>query len=91
MKRDFKFCEVFIGGGVNFPFLAYCWAFYNEIDGVFPIRGLTLQMMADACAYVQANEPECPWAGGDTDDRTSACAVVLKQNPQLKNPYEQRQ
>ena len=82
---NWKVCQVYVGGGVNFEFLSYCWAFYNEIDGVYPIKGLTLQKMADACSWVQKNEPH--WCGGDSDDRISACNVLLASNPDLKDPY----
>ena len=82
----FQFAEVYNGGGVNFQFLSYCWAFYGP-DGVYPIEGLTLQQMADACAFVEANEPDLSWGGGDTEDRCSACNVLLSTNPELKNPY----
>ena len=93
MEKHWKHCEVFVGGGVNFPFLAYCWAFYNEIDGVYPIKGLTLNAMAKACAYVEENngleeETGFDWGGGDTEDRCNACRVLIRQNPDLKNPYE---
>ena len=83
----FQFAEVYNGGGVNFQFLSYCWAFYGP-DGVYPIEGLTLQQMADACAFVEANEPDLSWGGGDTEDRCSACNVLLSTNPELKNPYK---
>ena len=74
------------GGGVNFQFLSYCWAFYNPIDGIYPVEGLTLDAMAKACAFVEASDPE--WEGGGTEDRCSACRVLLQQNPHLKSPYE---
>ena len=32
-----------------FQFLSYCWAFYNPIDGVYPVEGLTLEAMNKAC------------------------------------------
>ena len=83
----FQFAEVYNGGGVNFQFLSYCWAFYGP-DGAYPIEGLTLQQMADACAFVEANEPDLSWGGGDTEDRCSACNVLLSTNPELKNPYK---
>ena len=85
-QKTWRFTETYVGGGVNFPFLSYCWAFYNPIDGVFRIEGLTLDAMAKACAFVEANDPE--WCGGDTEDRCSACSVLLQQNPNLKFPYE---
>ena len=82
--RRWKICQIYNGGGVNFQFLSYCWAFYGP-EGVYPIKGLTLQQMADACAFVQSLEPN--WCGGDTDDRLSACKVLLSKNPELSNPY----
>ena len=83
--NEWKWANVYIGGGVNFEFLSYCWAFYNDLDGCFPIEGLTLDAMAKACAFVEANDPD--WCGGDSDDRCSACNVLLQQNPHLKSPY----
>jgi hypothetical protein len=88
-KREWKHSNIYIGGGVNFEFLSYCWAFYNPIDGTYPIEGLTLDAMAKACANVEANGgPHFEWSGGDTDDRCGACEVLLQQNPDLKNPYD---
>ena len=90
MAKQWTVAEVYIGGGVNFPFLSYCWAFYNETDGTYPIKGLTLEAMAKACAYIQANNgtEEFPWNGGDTEDRINACKRVVEENPELKDPYE---
>ena len=72
--------EIFIGGGVNFEFLSYCWAFYNPIDGVYPIEGLTLEAMNKACRYVEdVGHPDgYEWGKGDTDDRTDSDDSVLR-------------
>ena len=83
--------EIFIGGGVNFEFLSYCWAFYNPIDGVYPVqKGLPLDAMNKACRYIaDVGHPDgYEWGGGDTDDQASALQVLLIQNPELKNPYD---
>ena len=82
---QWKTCSVYTGGGVNYEFLSYCWSYYNEQDGLYPIKGLTLDAMAKACALVEAADSD--WCEGDTDDRLSACHVLLHQNPELKNPY----
>ena len=83
--HKYKICQIYNGGGVNFEFLSYCWSFYGP-EGIYPIKGLTLQQMADACSFVENLEPE--WCSGDTDDRLSACKVLLANNPELPNPYE---
>ena len=84
-KDEWVICQIYKGGGVNFPFLSYCWAFYGP-DGVYPIDGLSLEMMNEACQLVEAAEPD--WCGGDTDDRLSACKVLLAKFPYLSNPYD---
>ena len=72
-------------------FVTYCWTFYGPTDGIYPIKGLTIEMMVLACAWVtengRPNDPEWPYQGGDTDDRLSACEALLMQNPTLASPY----
>jgi len=85
--HKYKWCHIKNWcGGVNFEFLSYCWSFYNPSDGVYPIDGLSLEMMNEACQLVEAAEPD--WCGGDTEDRLSACKVLLAKFPHLSNPYD---
>ena len=55
-------------------FLDYVWSFYNTEDGLYPIEGITKQMILDAswlylqmCCY--PSMPEYEWGDGDTTDR----------------------
>lgn len=65
-------------------FCKYCWSFYGP-DGVFAIDGLTFDQMFSACMFVFIHEPS--WCGGDSEDRFTACKVLLGMYPQLRNPY----
>ncbi len=62
-------------------FLDYVWSFYNTEDGLYPIEGITKQMVLDAswlylqmCAY--PSQPES-WGDGDTTDREHVRDIIL--------------
>ena len=62
-------------------FLDYVWSFYNTEDGLYPIEGITKQMVSDAswlylqmCAY--PSQPES-WGDGDTTDREHVRDIIL--------------
>ena len=62
-------------------FLDYVWSFYNTKDGLYPIEGITKQMVLDAswlylqmCAY--PSQPES-WGDCDTLDREHVRDIIL--------------
>ena len=65
-------------------FLDYFWMFYGPA-GVYPIKGLTLEMAYKACRMTAALDPE--FIGLDSDDRISACSMCCGMYG-LPDPYE---
>lgn len=48
------------------PFVEYCWSFYNPDDGIYPIKGLTVQMVVSGCRARMVHSGFCD---GDSTDR----------------------
>ena len=62
-------------------FLDYVWSFYNTKDGLYPIEGITKQMVLDAswlylqmCAYPSQPESCCD---GDSVDSENVRDIIL--------------
>jgi len=56
------------------PFVQYCWSFYNPEDGIYPIKGLTVQMLVSGCRA----RMDCPaFCNGDSIDREWVRDYVL--------------
>ena len=62
-------------------FIDYVWSFYNTKDGLYPIEGITKEMILEAswlylqtCAY--PSQPES-WGDGDTVDREHVRDIIL--------------
>ena len=62
-------------------FLDYVWSFYNTDNGLYPIEGITKEIILDAswlylqmCAY--PSQPES-WGDGDTTDREHVRDIIL--------------
>ena len=63
-------------------FIDYVWSFYNTKDGLYPIEGITKEMILDAswlylqmCCYPSMSEYS--WGDGDTLDREHVRDIIL--------------
>ena len=68
-------------------FIDYVWSFYNPNTGLYPIEGITKEMILNAswlylqmCTY--PSMPEYSWGDGDTLDREHVRDIIL-ENPQF--------
>ena len=55
-------------------FVEYCWSFYNPEDGIYPIKGLTVQMLVSGCRARMVHSGFCD---GDSIDREWVRDYVL--------------
>ena len=62
-------------------FLAYVDSFYNEKNGIYPIKGLTNDMIFTATLkYVSSQTKDYTWGGGDSLDRERVRDIILTDN-----------
>ena len=64
-------------------FISYVDSFYNEKDGIYPIKGMTNSMVIKGVqTYItQIGESESlEWGGGDSLDRERVRDIILKDN-----------
>ena len=62
-------------------FLAYVDSFYNEKSGLYPIKGLTNDMIFTATLkYVSSQTKNYTWGGGDSLDRERVRDIILADN-----------
>ena len=64
-------------------FVAYVDDFYNEKSGIYPIKGMTNQMVINGVqSYItQIGESESlEWGGGDSLDRERVRDIILADN-----------
>ena len=62
-------------------FLAYVDSFYNEKNGIYPIKGLTNDMIFTATLkYVSSQTKDYTWGGGDSLDRERVRDIILADN-----------
>ena len=62
-------------------FVSYVWSFYNHVDGVYPIEGLTKDMVVDATKkYIAHLRDDITWGGGDSIDRERVRDIILEDN-----------
>ena len=65
-------------------FLAYVDSFYNEKNGIYPIKGLTNDMIINATQkYITSQTKDYTWGGGDSVDRERVCRIILADNDVL--------
>ena len=69
-------------------FIDYVWSCYNSKDGIYPMEGLTREMIINASwLYIQMctypSFPNMNWGDGDTLDREQV-RDILKDKYQLK-------
>ena len=59
-------------------FVAYVDSFYNEKNGIYPIKGLTNDMIFTATLkYVSSQTKDYTWGGGDSLDRERVRDIIL--------------
>ena len=65
-------------------FIDYVWSFYGANDALYPIKGLTKRMIAEAswlylqmCSYPAF--PHMNWGDGDSLDREHVRDIVLEK------------
>ena len=62
-------------------FIAYVDSFYNAETGIYPIKGLTNDMIFTATLkYVTSQTKDCTWGGGDSVDRERVRDIILADN-----------
>ena len=68
-------------------FIEYVWSFYNSDDGLYPIEGITKEMILTVswlylqmCCY--PSFPHYTWGDGDSLDREHVRDILLK-SPQF--------
>ena len=65
-------------------FIAYVDSFYNEKDGLYPIKGMTNQMVITAVQkYITQlgdRTDAASWGGGDSLDRERVRDIILADN-----------
>ena len=62
-------------------FLAYVDSFYNEKNGIYPIKGLTNDMIFTATLkYVSSQTKDYTWGGGDSLDMERVRDIILADN-----------
>ena len=62
-------------------FIAYVDSFYNEKNGIYPIKGLTNDMIINATQkYITSQTKDYTWGGGDSLDRERVRDIILADN-----------
>ena len=62
-------------------FIPYVDSFYNEKNGIYPIKGLTNDMIINATQkYITSQTKDYTWGGGDSVDRERVCRIILADN-----------
>jgi len=64
-------------------FIEYVWSFYGTDDPVYPIQGLTKEMIVLATAIYlildkDDSRPEMNWGDGDSIDREHVRDIILE-------------
>jgi hypothetical protein len=66
-------------------FVEYVDTFYNPVNGVFPIKGATIEVITKAIkSYVAGIHQQSTWGGGDSVDREFVRDIILAQNPECE-------
>ena len=62
-------------------FLAYVDSFYNEKNGIYPIKGLNNSMIIKATQkYISSQTENYTWGDGDSLDRERVRDIILADN-----------
>ena len=60
-------------------FYNYVFSFYNDKDGIYPISGLTKDMIVSATDKYLTSK-NCSWGDGDSVDRERVRDIILEDN-----------
>ena len=60
-------------------FYNYMFSFYNDKDGIYPISGLTKDMIVSATDKYLTSK-NCSWGDGDSVDREKVRDIILEDN-----------
>tara|TARA_X000001382_G_scaffold109434_1_gene85655 strand:+ start:277 stop:498 length:222 start_codon:yes stop_codon:yes gene_type:complete len=60
-------------------FYNYVFSFYNDSDGIYPISGLTKDMIINATDKYLTSK-NCSWGDGDSVDRERVRDIILADN-----------
>ena len=62
-------------------FIPYVDSFYNEKNGIYPIKGLTNSMIIKATQkYINSQSENYTWGDGDSLDRERVRDIILTDN-----------
>jgi|TARA_R100000353_G_C6426999_1_gene174836 hypothetical protein len=62
-------------------FYNYVFSFYNEVDGIYPIDGLTKDMIVKATnKYLTSQKENYTWGDGDSLDRERVRDIIIEDN-----------
>ena len=62
-------------------FIAYVDSFYNEKNGVYPIKGITNSMIIKATQkYMNSQSENYTWGDGDSLDRERVRDIIIADN-----------
>ena len=62
-------------------FIAYVDSFYNEKNGIYPIKGITNSMIIKATQkYITSQTKDYTWGDGDSLDRERVRDIILVDN-----------
>ena len=62
-------------------FIAYVDSFYNEKNGIYPIKCLTNSMIIKATQkYITSQTKDYTWGDGDSVDRERVFRIILADN-----------
>jgi hypothetical protein len=65
-------------------FVEYVHTFYNPEDGVFPIKGATVEAITKAIkTYVGTIHQETTWGGGDSVDRERVRDIIIQNGGEI--------
>ena len=65
-------------------FIAYVDSFYNEKNGIYPIKGLTNSMIIKATQkYITSQTKDYTGGDGDSVDRERVFRIILEDNKSL--------
>lgn len=60
-------------------FVEYVNAFYNPVDGVFPIHGASVEVITKGIkSYIGSLNEAVSWGGGDSVDRERVRDIILQ-------------
>jgi hypothetical protein len=78
MKGDIMKTQVAIHEVLDF--VEYVDSFYNPVKGVYPIGGLTTELLTDSIKkYLKTlNDSTITWGGGDSVDRERVRDIILQ-------------